>query len=30
MPVEYDINNDVYKNRYIHMMIDLYPGNIIF
>lgn len=30
MPVEYDINNDVYKNRYIYMMIDLYPGNIIF
>lgn len=30
MPVAYDIDNEIYKNRYIHITIDLYPGNIIF
>lgn len=30
MPFAYDIDNEIYKNRYIHITIDLYPGNIVF
>lgn len=30
LPVEYDIENEIYKNRYKHITINLYPDHIIF